>query len=208
MSRNVNQDTKVVSESPLVQLDFLRLKIPSDELRLVEDPFLTHINLRGNASSVTFVLAVQSVLDIILPTLPNTALMTAKLTVLWCGPDEWLIMAATDRAEALVSDLKAALKDEHSQVTDISGGNTVIDISGSSARALMRKASTIDFHPREFAVGKCALTTFAHANAAIYQYDDTPGYRIVVRRSFADYIGVWLMDAAREYQAAPSDKLT
>lgn len=200
MSRSSQQPSHAFTQSPLSQVDLAQLGLPSEVLRMVEDPFLTHINVRGKLSNTDFKQGVESVLGVELPADANTTVLTAELSILWYGPEEWLVIAGTDRGQALLHDLTRALKDVHSQVTDISGGNTVIDISGSRARDLLKKAATIDFHPRAFSVGQCALTTFAHAGAAIYQYDDTPAYRIVVRRSFADYIGVWLLDAAQEFR--------
>ena len=199
MSSNTNRESKVVSESPLIAIDFASMGLSSDVLRIVEDPFLKHINIRGNAEDAAFMQALETVLGVALPTAANTAVIESTLTILWYGPSEWLVLSGDQFDDGLINQLRASLEGIHSLVTDISGGNTLIDISGNRARDLLKKATTIDVHPRAFTVGDCALTTFAHAGAAMYQYDDAPGFRVVVRRSFADYIGTWLVDAAKEY---------
>ncbi len=200
MSRSINNETGVVSESPLIGIDLTNLGLSSEVLRLVEDPFLSHINIRGKADNPEFMRATTEVLGVALPTQANTALITARMTVIWYGPSEWLVLTATDHGAELCTALREALNDTHALVCDVSGGNTVIDISGSKARDLLKKATTIDVHPTAFKTGDSALTTFAHAGAALYQYDDAPGFRIIIRRSFANYLGTWLLDAAREFQ--------
>ena len=200
MSRNTNRDSNVVSESPLIAIDFASIGLSSDVLRIVEDPFLKHINIRGNAGDTAFMQAVESVLGVALPTSANTAVIESALTILWYGPSEWLVLCGNESDDTLLNQLRSALEGMHSLVTDISGGNTVIDISGEKSRDLLKKATTIDVHTRACATGDCALTIFAHASAALYQYDGAPSFRVVVRRSCADYIGTWLIDAAREYK--------
>jgi sarcosine oxidase subunit gamma len=53
-----------------------------------------------------------------------------------------------------------------------------------------------------FGVDRCAQSHLAKAPILIRQVDESPSFEIVVRRSFADYLWVWLEDAASEYQLA------
>ena len=123
-----------------------------------------------------------------LPVDNNTFVSIGDYTVLWYGPDEWLIITREDQQSGLVDALRSALGDIFAAVTDVSGGNTVIEVRGDGARELLVKGTPIDLHPSMFAVGQCAQTVFAHAGMAIYQYDDAPCYRLIIRRSFADYL--------------------
>ncbi|NND00446.1 MAG: sarcosine oxidase subunit gamma, partial [Gammaproteobacteria bacterium] len=119
-------------------------------------------------------------------------------TVLWYGPDEWLILTPPAEGEKLVDSLRDALPGVFCAVTDISGGNTIIEISGSAAAALIAKGCPLDLHPAVFHVGHCAQTVMARTNIGLAKVNSAQ-YRLIVRRSFADYLGVWLLDAAREF---------
>jgi sarcosine oxidase subunit gamma len=151
--------------------------------------------------------AAQKVLTISLPTAANTLTVVGDVHILWLGPQEWLIITPEDQIDTLLGELQSALQGVFSAVTDISGGNTMLEISGSVARELMCKGSTIDFHSNKLPVGGCAQTLFAMTNVTIYPYDHTlgqqfaqrSGYRLIVRRSFADYLGHWLTEAAKEF---------
>ncbi len=66
-------------------------------------------------------------------------------------------------------------------------------------RELLAKGCPLDLHPRVFDVGQCAQSHLAKAPILIRQLDREPAFEIVVRRSFADYLWVWLEDAAAEY---------
>ena len=63
----------------------------------------------------------------------------------------------------------------------------------------MSKGCTVDLHPRVFGPGRCTQTHLGKAVVLIRQLDDSPSFDIIVRRSFADYLGLWLKDAALEY---------
>ena len=190
----------VKAESPLIQVDITQHGVSDTVLKLNEEAFLTHINLRGDPSNKAFMKAVSGVLKLTLPTEANTFTIEDEVTVLWYGPDEWLILTSAGQEDVLVTTLKTALKDIVSAVTDVSGGNTIINISGLAASALLTKGTTLDLHATQFSTGQCAQTLLAKATIAIYQLDDSPHYRVVARRSFADYLGLWLLDAAQEFQ--------
>ncbi len=160
-----------------------------------ERPFLGHLNLRGDPADAAFTSAAESVLGLALPTEPNTTAESGDLLALWLGPDEWLIVTPPDS-------LEAALDGMHVAVTDVTGGQTVITVSGPSARDVLAKGCPLDLHPSVFRPGDCAQTLLAKANVTLRRVDDTPSYELIVRRSFADYAALWLQDAALEYGCA------
>ena len=167
-------------------------------VQIGERPFQGHVNLRGDAGDAVFLKAVEGVLGCSLPLAPNTVVDNAGLTVLWLGPDEWLIITPPNGESAIVESLEAALGDMFSSVTDTTGGQTVIRLSGPSARDLLAKGCPLDLHPRVFGPGRCAQTLVAKAMATIIHVDDAPTFDLVIRRSFADYLRAWLQDAAME----------
>ena len=199
MSSSHINDASGWPQSPLVQIDFGQLTTSPEVLSVAEVPFLSHINVRGAADNRQFLKAVKGVLELELPLVANRFVSSDSVTVLWYGPSEWLVLAPPDAATELVPRLQQSLGDTLAQVTDVSGGSTVLDIRGNRARELLNKACTIDLHPSVFATGHCVQTSFAHATAAIYQYEDAPAYRLIIRRSFADYLGTWMLHAANEF---------
>lgn len=187
-------------QSPMVQIDWSALATAPDTLSISERPFGGYVNMRGNPDNQAFMTAAQAVLGT-LPLAPNTFTAHGDNTVFWLGPDEWLIMTPQGAALDLVAELRSALGNVFAAVTDVTGGNTCVELSGSAARDLLAKGSPIDFHPSVFSTGQCAQTVMAKTAVIIMQSDDAPIFKIVVRRSFADYLGVWLLDAAREFEA-------
>ena len=170
---------------------------------LSERPFRAMLNLRGDPSDAEFLSAVRTAAGVELPVEPNTTRRGDAATALWLGPDEWLITAPAGEERVLVPALHASLDDRHAAVIDLTESRTVIAVSGAHARDLLAKGCTLDLHPRAFKVGACAQTGLARAGAILHLVDETPTFEITILRSFADYMWVWLADAAEEYGVAP-----
>ena len=171
-------------------------------VHLAERPFLGHLNLRGGPADEGFLKAAAKALGTALPLEPNTVTRGENMTVLWLGPDEWLVMTPPDQEIRTADALEEALEGHHTSVTDISGGQTVITIGGPHARDALAKGCSLDLHPRVFGPGQCAQTLVAKAGVTIVPTDDSPSYDLIVRRSFADHLALWLQDAAQEYGVA------
>jgi sarcosine oxidase subunit gamma len=186
--------------SPMVEIDCSEFSANDDILAIKERAFLGHVNLRGSSENADFMAAVKRVLGVGLPIQANTFLAAAGNTILWLGPNEWLVVTAADMAAELIEKLETALADTFSAVNDISGANTVLEISGRKAQALLLKGCPLDLHHSVFSTGQCAQTVMAKTSMTLWQVDDEPVYKLVVRRSFADYLGLWLADATREYR--------
>lgn len=160
-------------------------------------PFCTHINIRGDGRAEAFANAVGEATGHAPPLEANT-FVRHHASICWTGPDEWLIVA--DPANpALPARLRDATENLHAAVTDLSGGQMLIELSGSRVRDALAAGCTLDLHPGRFAAGRCAQTTLARAGMLIMAWDEAPTYRIVVRRSFADYVARWLDHVGREF---------
>src|SRR5689334_25427484 len=92
-----------------------------DRARLVELTPPGQINLRGRPSDPRFVRTVGAVLGCVLPLNANTVTSASNVTVLWLGPDEWLLVTPPGEESALITDLREALGDVHAAVTDVTG---------------------------------------------------------------------------------------
>lgn len=155
--------------------------------------------LRCDASDRKIAAAAKKALSIALPTDPLTSNAGEKANVCWLGPDEWLLLCAEDAREALQTALETALAGQHASVVDVSDAYAGFAITGPKAAELLAKGCAIDLHPSAFAQGHVVRTLLAKADITLLR--DAAGFRLYVLRSFADYAGLWLADAAREYGA-------
>ncbi|MGW6790463.1 sarcosine oxidase subunit gamma [Streptomyces chartreusis] len=168
-------------------------------IRLAELPFLTQVNVRLDAKGAAFE-AVGLALDLQLPLQPNTVVRTGELTVLWLGPDEWLLIGPPGGEGELESRIREAAGDEPVSVTDVSAQRTTLLVTGPRARDLLAHGCPLDLHPRSFGSGRCAQTTLGRTQVVLVARDEPrAGFWVLVRSSFAGYLADWLLDAATEY---------
>lgn len=165
-------------------------------VRLRELAFLGYLNLRGDPADPAFLAAVKGVLGLALPLSPNTLARGAGLTLLWLGPDEWLLLTPAGEQSALQWKLETALAGQHAAITDVSSGLTRVSVGGPRMREVLAKGMTLDLHPRAFQSGHCAQTLCAKAGVTVWLEESA--LQLLVRRSFADYLWRWLEDAAWE----------
>ncbi|GAA5173202.1 sarcosine oxidase subunit gamma [Pseudonocardia eucalypti] len=181
-------------------LDGLRRDYPG--VRLTEVPFRAAVNLRADPTSSSVPSSVPSSVSSSVsellggqpPTEPNTETVLGDWSVLWLGPDEWLLLGPDGAAPGLVDRLRAS----GIPAVDVSANRTTIELTGEHARDLLESGCALDLHPRAFAPGRCAQTMVAKAQVILRQTGEQ-GYELLVRGSFAGYLATWLDDAAQEY---------
>ena len=169
---------------------------------LTERRFLGYVNLRGDVGDATFLAAVKGVLGVSIPVAPNTIADGDDITVSWMGPDEWLAILRPGEQTGCVADLSQALGEHHASAVDTTGGYTLVNVSGARRWELLSKGCTLDLHPRSFSPGQCAQTNLGKAGVLLIPRGDASDARsfdVIVRRSFADYLGIWLQHSAHEY---------
>ncbi|GAA3537594.1 sarcosine oxidase subunit gamma [Zobellella aerophila] len=190
---------RVRVESPLYHADLPALaeKNLQGEVLLREKALLGHLVLRGNAGNELFTSVVAKVLGVALPTQPSSSVESDQVLVQWLAPDEWLIIVPGGREGALEAELREQLSG-HYAINDVSGGQTVLELSGPKAELVLRKSTPYDIHPSNFPTGKCVGTVFAKTSVLLRR-TGADSFELVVRRSFADYIWMWLQDASQEY---------
>ena len=185
-------------QSPLVQI---RLGEPKgDAPRIEEKPFMGFINLRGRADNTAFLAGCLKVFGCEPPTEPNTVIDAGDYRIYWLGPDEWLIVTPAGGEAKLKSELQKALDGQFCSVVDNSSGLTLLHITGDNAAALLATDCPLDLHPREFKLGQCAQTRLAKAGMTLSPLADGAGFEVIIRRSFADYLLLWLQDAAVAFE--------
>lgn len=169
-----------------------------------EVPFCTQVDVRGNAADGRFAGAVREAIAVALPERANTWSGGADRAAIWLGPDQWLVVAGEGRADVLCERLAAALQGIHASVTDVSANRTQIEISGSLARLVLAKGCSLDLHGSRFGAGRSSQAALAKASVILQCLEGSAAFRVYVRNSFADYLALWLVDAAAECAASRS----
>jgi sarcosine oxidase subunit gamma len=165
-----------------------------------EVPFLTMVNLRVNRDSD----AGQRVASVTggLPAACGSVSGTGDTSVLWLGPEEFLVVAPTEAHESLGGDLiqalREALGDGEGQVVDLSANRTTFELTGPRARAVLEKGCSLDLHPRVLKAGTALSTEIGNIPVVLWKTGEE-SFRLFPRASFADFLGRWLLDAMREY---------
>ena len=189
--------------SPLASLADVLAEARAGDATLAERPARTRLNLRLDPDDAEALTAAGAALGGALPLTPNTAAATGRgWTVLWLGPDEWLVTGPEAEGGTLADALGASLAGKHHGLCDVSAMYATLALSGPRAREVLLKGCRLDLHPRVFAPGACVQTALARAQVILHQTDDGPAYEITMRNSFAHYLGTWLLDAMAEYRPA------
>ncbi len=166
-----------------------------------EAPLRGYLNLRGDPDDPGFRNGIEAVTGLPLPCRPCTCARSGESALYWLGPDEWLVVTPPARQGKIRQKLEAALKGVFSSVVDNSSGLTTIHISGENAAALLATDCPLDLHPGVFRPGQCAQTRLARAGMTVAPLaDDGSLFEVIIRRSFADYLLLWLQDAAIAFE--------
>jgi sarcosine oxidase subunit gamma len=171
--------------------------------RIDEEPFTAMVDLWIDPGT-TAGTAAAGVLGIAaLPTTPSTLTEGPDATVMWFGPQEWLVCSANQGGEELEARLRAAVAEYGGAAVDVSAQRTTLRLHGSHVREVLAKGSSLDLHPSVFGIGAAAQTMLGQANVVLIPLTDNgTDYRILVRSSFAGYLAEWLIDAAEEFAVA------
>ena len=163
-----------------------------------ELPLLVQLDLRLDPNGPAGV-AVAEVLGVAVPQRPCTAVTAGDVSVLWLGPDEWLVRSAMTHDATRTAPLQAALGTAFAGVfasaVDIGSGYTVLEISGTRTREVLSRGCPLDLHPKLFGEGQCAQSHYFKASITLVP-TGADSFDIVVRRSFADYFVKIMLDAA------------
>lgn len=198
-------DAELKLESPLVDLqpELARaVNMAPEALSLLERPFLELLDLRGDVHSPAFATAITSVLGASPPAAPNTVAQGRDMLLLWLGPDEWLLQSVQARQSLLEGELRTILQGQFASVVDVSSGHAVLQLAGRHARTVLQKGCPLDLHPRVFGLGQCAQSLYFRAGIVL-RLVAPDRFELIVRRSFADYLGRMLLNAAEEFMMEP-----
>lgn len=169
--------------------------------RLFEQSLSGKINIRGNEEDPQFSTATEKILGISLPTKANTVSSSAKKSIFWLGPDEWLVHLPLEETHATLQDMREAMADQRHALTDVSDYYTVIELAGPQARSVLASASPFDTREDRFKPGDCAQTRFGHASILLWVLNEKPAYALQVRWSYAQYVYDYLAQSIHNAEA-------
>ncbi|WP_068272493.1 sarcosine oxidase subunit gamma [Aldersonia kunmingensis] len=189
----------LVARSPLQDWQSRFEALPMSA-RVTEEPFVTMIDLWVDPTGPGAAAAAEIFGIASLPTTASTAVTGANATVIWMGPQEWLVLAGNRAGEELEAQLRDAIGEHGGAAVDVSAQRTSLRLRGSNARAVLAKGCSLDLHPAVFGLGAAPQTMLALAGVVLIPLDDNgTDYRVLVRSSFARYLADWLIDAAEEF---------
>lgn len=196
---------EMYAESPLIgYAEMLSLRSMPGKVAIGEMPLLAQVTIRVDPKSPAAE-RIGTALGTMLPHHGDVA-CTGELTVLWLGPDEWLIVGPEGSQNSIQDTVKSALGEDHGAVVDVSANRTVLSVTGPKSRDLLNKGCALDLHPRSFEPGQCAQTKLARAGVIVVCRDgSSPSFWVIVRSSFARYLADWLVDALSEYEVTTGE---
>ena len=163
---------------------------------LQELPVTGCLVLRAAKSAKELASALKSSLSLDLPERLSSS-QTDEHCIRWMSPDEWLLTCPLADAYNVENLLRAGIK-EHFAAVNVSGGYSVLILSGKDASNVLKKSIAYDVSERHFAPGKVINTVMAKAQVTLRALEKGQ-FEIIVRRSFADYLWLWLQRAGSEY---------
>jgi sarcosine oxidase subunit gamma len=126
-----------------------------------------------------------------LPGLGRSASANSR-AALWLGPDEWLLLAPPDEAEAIASKFASELAAPHALV-DVCHRSAGIVVEGPRAATLLNCGCPLDLRSDAFQVGMCTRTLFEKSAIILWRVNTTV-YHLEIERSFAPYVWTMLIE--------------
>ena len=182
---------------------FEDVKIEKNGIYIQELPFIEKINLRGDTKDRDFMSNAGSVLDILIPTEPNTKIQNKDLQVIWLSPNEWLLNFLNDNHFIkILEELNNKLNPEKTSITDISENKTIIRVVGNHTTELLRKFIVLDIDNALNSNLRVAQTIFIKIPVLIirnHNDKEKQSFDIHVNRSHSNYLRDLLLDGCNQF---------
>ena len=129
--------------------------------------------------------------------LPNETLKVNcnnNLRILWCGPDNWLLISTN---KELLNDINKLFNSNDFAVTDLSHSRTVLELVGKNAKEILKKGCPFDFDNLQ--KNNCVNSVFNGITITIDMLNDNPNkIRLFSLRSFGESFYHSVTDACLE----------
>ncbi len=158
-------------------------------------------NLRGNLENKEFANKIRKILGMILPNESCSTSSKEKISSLWLGPNEWLLVSNNEtQKETDIYEFEQVLFDNISKtnlgaITNVTDHFTIFKLSGSNIFEVLSKGCPYDFDSEFFSDKKVDQTILNHIDVTIHRKSKNE-IDLYVRRSFADYLWNLLKDSA------------
>ncbi|WP_192361988.1 sarcosine oxidase subunit gamma family protein [Mesorhizobium mediterraneum] len=133
------------------------------------------------------------------PEVPK-AVSASDVTLIWSGPDQFLVLSKGGKH---AMDILSQTFSQSASLSDQSHARALISISGTKARAMLAKLSSLDLHPASFPIGAAAATSIDHTSVNLWRGSDLPDgqavFNLLVFATFAESLWRTMLDAAAEY---------
>ena len=174
------------------------IKIENNGITIEEIPFVGKINLRGNIKDRDFLSNAGSVLNVLIPTEPNTKITNSELQIIWLSPNEWLLrFLKNENFVKILNELNNKLNPEKSSITDISENKTIIRVEGDKTTELLSKFMVLNIDNVLKDNLKVAQTIFVKIPILIVRNhlnQEKQSFDIHVNRSHTTYLRDLLID--------------
>ncbi|MDC0058211.1 hypothetical protein OAJ21_03320 [Pelagibacteraceae bacterium] len=174
------------------------IKTEKNGITIEELPFVGKINLRGNTKDRNFLSNAGSVLDVLIPTEPNTIIRNTELQIIWLSPNEWLLsFLKNENFFKILNELDTKLNPEKTSITDISENKTIIRVEGDNITELLRKFMVLNIDDTLVDNSKVAQTIFVKIPILIIRNhlnQEKQSFDIHVNRSHTTYLQDLLLD--------------
>lgn len=120
-------------------------------------------------------------------------------SVLWLGPDAWLVLTDPAHAAELAERLRRHLAGLHHALVEVSDRFVGIAVSGIRSRDVLNAGCPLDLHPRSFPGGAVARSVLGKATVVLWRPQGDDRFELLVDRSIAPYAWLFLENAAREH---------
>ena len=97
------------------------------------------INIRGKSSDKEFMKNIGSALNLVLPIEPNVRIFNNNVSIMWLGPNEWLVITPENEKDGIISLLKSNLNPQKTAITDVSFNRTILRLEGEKVFTLLSK---------------------------------------------------------------------
>lgn len=182
-------DSSVVRQQPMHHVS---REHNQDDFFIKEIP-RGHLTLRSSHTNTRFLAAVEAVTGLSLPLKSMSSVENDDYTINWISIDEWLLLVPEFKEHSVETSIREQAAG-HYAVVNVTGGQTLLEISGDKAEEILNKSTVYNISLKNFPMSKVVSTTFAKSQACIRRISDDH-FQLIVRRSFSDYLWKWLVDA-------------
>ena len=182
-----------------------------DDLKVEEISPIMKINIRGKNKNLltngnfnkgsSFFAIVGKATNLILPSDNNTSSANEKMTSLWLGPDEWMIVSnhkndkdnnIYETEEFLFNNISKA---KLGSITNVTDQFVMINIEGKKVFDLLEASCPFNFNDFKQKKGVVIQTILQQIEVIIY-HQEINSINLFVRRSYYEHLMSWIDDSA------------